>query len=92
MKYKFNEDVLLEEIKAYIDATYDQHYAAGSIQSMEFISSSGKGVGFTLGNIIKYADRYGKKAGSNRKDIIKIIHYGILALNEHDLGEVNEVK
>ena len=87
MKYKFNEDKLIQEIKEYIDSTYSQHYAGnGRIQSMDLISASGKGVDFTLGNVIKYSARYGKKDGDNRKDIMKIVHYGILALNEHDIG------
>jgi len=29
-------------------------------------------------NIIKYAMRYGKKEGYNKKDLLKIIHYTIL--------------
>ena len=93
MNYKFNEEILVKEIKDYIDATYSQHYAgSGKLQSMEFISSSGKGMDFCLANIMKYSDRYGKKDGYNRKDIIKIIHYGLLALNEHDIGVNSEIK
>jgi hypothetical protein len=93
MKYKFNEDNLIKEIGKYIDVTYTQHYAvSGRLQSMEFISSSGKGMDFCLANIMKYSDRYGKKDGYNRKDIIKIIHYGLLALNEHDIGVNSETK
>jgi hypothetical protein len=44
-------------------------------------------VGFTIGNIMKYAQRYGKKNGYNRKDILKIIHYAIMLLHVHDTGE-----
>jgi hypothetical protein len=40
--------------------------------------------GFTLGNIMKYAKRYGNKEGKNRKDLLKILHYGIIMLNVHD--------
>jgi hypothetical protein len=80
-RYIFEEDKLLEEIKQYIDSTYDQHYSMSKIQSTEFIIDSNHGVGFTIGNIIKYAQRYGKKEGYNRKDLLKVIHYAIIALH-----------
>ncbi len=90
IEYKFNEPELLEEIRDYIDQTYSEHYGQNKIQSAEFIISSGKGTGFCLGNVIKYADRYGKKDGYNRKDLVKIIHYGIIALYNHDLESDNQ--
>ena len=86
--YKFNEYVLLEEIRQYIDSTYDQHYSNNKLQATEVIMDNGHGEGFCLGNVSKYAQRYGKKgAGPEdfRKDLTKIIHYGILALYNHDL-------
>lgn len=81
--YSFNEDKLLAEIKFYIDKTYSGHYV-GNYQAMDVIHDSGHGMGFALGNVIKYAKRYGKKDGYNRADLLKLIHYGILALNCHD--------
>ena len=84
MEYKYNEDKLLEEIKQYIDLTYSQHYSLNKFQTTEFIIDSGHGEGFCIGNILKYAHRYGKKAGKNRKDLLKVIHYGIIALYTHD--------
>ena len=53
-------------------------------QASEFIFDNGHGVGFTIGNIMKYAQRYGKKNGHNRDDILKIIHYAIMLLHVHD--------
>ena len=38
---------------------------------------------------MKYAQRFGKKDGKNRKDLLKVIHYGIMALHNLDNGEVN---
>ena len=84
MNYKFDEGELLKQIQQYIDGTYDQHYAAGKIQSTEFIIDSGHGLGFTIGKIIKYAQRYGKKGGFNRNDLMKVIHYAIIALSIHE--------
>jgi len=81
--YKFNEGEILKEIQTYVDSTYEQHYATGKIQSTEFILDTGHGLGFTIGNIIKYAQRYGKKDGFNKKDLMKVIHYAIIALSIH---------
>lgn len=87
IKYKFNEENLINEIKRYVDKTYDGHYSKNQFQSSEFIMDCGHGMGFFLGNVLKYAQRYGKKDGNNRADILKIIHYGLLALNCHDEQE-----
>lgn len=84
--YKFDEDKYVQEIKDYIDATYGQHYSRNKFQATEFIFDSGHGVGFCIGDILKYAQRYGKKGSREdaRKDLMKVIHYGILALHVHD--------
>lgn len=84
MNYRFSEDKILAELKEYIDKTYDAHYSSGNIQATEFIEDAGHGMGFTLGNVMKYSQRYGKKNGHNRDDLLKIIHYGIIALAIHD--------
>ena len=47
------------------------------------ILDAGHGEGFCIGNIMKYAMRYGKKQGKNSKDLLKIIHYAIIALYLH---------
>lgn len=82
--YRYNEGEILEELKAYIDKTYGQHYSRSKFQASEFIFDNGHGVGFTVGNIMKYAQRYGKKNGHNRDDILKILHYAIMLLHVHD--------
>ena len=46
--------------------------------------AAGHGEGFCIGNIVKYALRYGKKEGRNRKDLLKILHYGIMLVYNHD--------
>jgi len=80
MKYKFNEDDVLNMVKNHILGTYDQHYSMEKIQSTEFIMDAGHGEGFCIGNIIKYAQRYGKKSGKNKEDLLKIIHYAVILL------------
>ena len=85
IEYKYSEDRILKELKEYIDKTYDQHYSQNKFQASEFIMDSGHGEGFCIGNIMKYARRYGKKNGYNRDDLMKVVHYAILALHNHDL-------
>tara|TARA_B100001248_G_C27390970_1_gene462321 strand:+ start:1571 stop:1915 length:345 start_codon:yes stop_codon:yes gene_type:complete len=93
IEYKFNEDELLKELKIYIDKTYSMHYSKNQFQSTEFIIDSGHGTGFLIGNIMKYAQRYGRKGSPEewRKDLMKIIHYSLLALYNHDNdGDLND--
>jgi len=91
MSYKYNEGELLKELKSYIDDTYNQHYSQNKFQATEFIIDSGHGEGFCIGNILKYAQRYGKKAGKNRKDLLKVLHYAIIALYVHNQKENRSV-
>jgi hypothetical protein len=77
---KFKEREALLILKNHILGTYDQHYSMNKIQATEFIFDAGHGESFCLGNIIKYAQRYGKKNGKNREDILKILHYAIMLL------------
>ena len=82
--YKFNEDKVVKKLQNYIDSTYNKHYGTGKIQATEFVIDSGHGEGFCIGNIIKYAQRYGKKNGHNEEDLLKIIHYAIILLGTHE--------
>ena len=88
INYKYDEDKALTELKTYIDNTYNEHYSKNKFQATEFIIDGGHGEGFCIGNILKYAQRYGKKGGKNRDDLLKVIHYGIIALyvNDHEVG------
>ena len=82
--YKYSEDEILDELKMYIDGTW-AHYSHNKFQATEFIMDSGHGEGFCIGNILKYAQRYGKKNGKDRNDLLKVIHYGIMALHNHNM-------
>ena len=88
--YKFNEDELIKDFKKYIDKTYQGHYSKNSFQASEFIIDCGHGMGFFMGNVLKYAQRYGKKDGYNRADILKILHYALMALHQHDINQSEE--
>lgn len=86
IQYKYNEGDLLRQVTDYVNATYGQHYSQNKYQATEFIIDGGHGVGFTIGNIMKYAQRYGHKGTPEdwRKDLMKVIHYAIIALYVHD--------
>jgi len=85
--YKFNENELIRELQDYIDSTYSAHYSRNKFQSTEFIIDCGHGQGFALGNVLKYVQRYGKKDGYNRADLMKVLHYALIALYNHDHEE-----
>jgi hypothetical protein len=84
--YKYREDELLDELKAYVDATYGEHYSRDKFQATEFIIDGGHGTGFCIGNVLKYGQRYGKKGTSAdaRKDLMKVLHYALIQLYVHD--------
>jgi|TARA_R100001082_G_C4354038_1_gene155929 hypothetical protein len=87
MEYKFNEQNTIEQIKRYVDSTYERHYGYGKYQATDMIIDAGYGEAFCIGNIMKYAMRYGKKPDSvtgeykNQGDLLKIIHYAIIAIH-----------
>lgn len=77
INYKHSEHEIMKEIIEYIDNTYSQN----KFKAMEFIIESGHGEGFCIGNILKYAQRYGEKDEKNRNDLLKVIYYTIIALH-----------
>jgi len=84
--YKFNENQYIEEFQKYIDSTYGAHYSTNKFQSTEVIIDRGHGTGFCMGNVDKYANRYGNKGTRDdaRKDLMKILHYALIQLHIHD--------
>ena len=79
MEYKFNEENIIQQVQRYVDRTYERHYAQGKYQATDMIIDAGHGEGFCMGNIMKYAMRYGKKEGRNQVDLLKLIHYAVIA-------------
>lgn len=84
--YKYNEAALIDEFRAYVDATYSQHYSRSRFQATEMIIDNGHGTGFCIGNVLKYAQRYGNKGTPDdaRKDLMKVLHYALIQLYIHD--------
>ena len=92
MEYKFNEDNIIQQVQRYLYVTYERHYAQGQYQATDMIIDAGHGKGFCMGNIMKYAMRCGKKEGNDPElDLLKIIHYAIIAIaledTEYHLGD-----
>lgn len=83
IEYKYAEGQILRDLEAYINNTYGSHYG-DKVQAQDLIISSGHAEGFYIGNIIKYASRYGKKNGHNKDDLMKVLHYAVLAMNHHN--------
>ena len=93
INFRYEEDKIMEQVLAHIIKTYTQHYSKDKYQATEFIIDGGHGEGFCIGNIMKYAQRYGKKDGYNKRDLLKVIHYGIIALYINEMEESeNETK
>lgn len=83
--YQLAEDQYLGELMEYIDATYSQHYAQYGPQTIVETMQKGDGLGCCRHNIRKYMDRYGHKDGYNRKDLLKLAHYAIFLIINHDM-------
>ena len=87
-EYKFKENIIVNDVMDYINKTYDSHYAkTKNYQATEIIIDQGHGTGFCMGNILKYAQRYGKKEGRNKNDLMKVIHYAIIQLSQDHYQE-----
>jgi len=90
MEYKFNEEEILLLVHRHINKTYEQHYSDGKYQATDMIVDAGHGEGFCMGNIMKYAMRYGKKNGKDYQDLLKIIHYAIIMLSTSHQSTTNK--
>ena len=84
--YKYSEERIIQNIRDYVDSTYGEHYSQTKYQATDFILDSDRGEGFCIGNIMKYAQRYGRKGTPEdwRKDLMKVIHYAIIMMHDHD--------
>lgn len=89
--FKYDEERLLKEFNDYVGDTYSKHYVGeDNIQSLDLIFATGHGEGFCTGNILKYGARQGKKAGQQRDDIMKTLHYALLLLYWYDKQEAKK--
>ena len=90
---KYNEERIIEEISRYIKGTYGEHYSTtkDGFQVQDLLRHLEIDKDFCQANAIKYLCRYGKKAGKNRKDLLKAIHYIVLLMSSEDTNEQVEI-
>ena len=81
-KYKYKEDRIINDFHAYIDKTYGQHYMTEeqNIECFDVWLALGDSMPTFRNTAIKYLWRYGKKHGSNKDDLLKVLHYVIMML------------
>ena len=100
--FRFEEDDTIRELYDYVASTYNAHYSGKkNLQATDLIIDAGHGTGFCVGNIIKYAKRYGKKGDGEqaKKDVMKILHYALILAYVHkvdcegeDIGTTEDVQ
>lgn len=89
--FKYKEDEKIKELLKYVENTYGEHYVNktendDTVQYLDVVFSkpNKRGLYFCTDNAGKYLNRYGIKEGHNRKDLMKALHYLLLALYNHD--------
>ena len=87
--WKYNEGPWLDKARAMIAETYSEHYSADDDSDIQVLDGWAarnlEGTEHTCINTAnKYLMRFGKKSGRNRKDLLKAIHYTVLALHFAD--------
>lgn len=86
IKYKYNEDKILSDLKTYLDNTYSQHYKTEDedIECFDAWIALGDATPTFRNTALKYLWRYGKKNGNNKLDLMKVLHYTVMCLhNDH---------
>lgn len=80
--YKYSEDKIIEDFKTYINKTYGQHYMTEeqNIECFDVWLALGDSMPTFRNTAIKYLWRYGKKHGSNKDDLMKVLHYTLMML------------
>lgn len=84
--YKYAEDRIISDFKAYIDKTYSEHYKTEqqNIECFDAWIALDDATPTFRNTALKYLWRYGKKNGSNKKDLMKALHYTLMCLyNDH---------
>ena len=86
IRNKYHEKEILQEIEEYVSGTYNGHYTGTkheyrNVQTIDLMASRDLASDFCQANILKYGSRYGSKDGSNKKDLLKVIHYAMLLLH-----------
>lgn len=82
VKYKYAEDEIIRDFTEYLNSTYGEHYMSDNekVECFDVWLALGDSVPTFRNTAIKYLWRYGKKDGSNKKDLFKVLHYTLMCL------------
>lgn len=82
ISYKYSEGQIISDFKDYIDSTYGEHYMTEdqSLECFDAWIALGDSTPTFRNTALKYLWRYGKKNGSNKKDLLKTLHYVLMCL------------
>lgn len=82
VNYKYAEDKIVKDFSEYLKATYSEHYMSqdSKIECFDAWIALGDSMPTFRNTAIKYLWRYGKKGGSNKKDLMKALHYTLMCL------------
>ena len=88
VKFKYFENLILEDLKEYLKSTYGEHYKGDQIECFDAWMALGDATPTFRNTAIKYLWRYGKKLhlGSvapkevDKKDLLKAMHYIMMML------------
>lgn len=86
ISYKYAEGQIINDFRDYINRTYTQHYQTKeeSLQCFDAWIALGDATPTFRNTAMKYMWRYGKKGGSNKDDLMKVLHYTLMCLyNDH---------
>lgn len=80
-EWKYGEGEVLEQLTKHLKGSYESHYSneRNDVQTLDIFEARGTLSDTSIDNAIKYLMRYGKKAGRNKKDLLKAMHYLVLA-------------
>ena len=80
--WHYGEGEILADLESHMKSTYTSHYTSENldkVQTIDVFAHRGTLGSTSIDNAIKYLMRYGKKNGKNEKDLIKALHYLVLA-------------
>lgn len=80
-EWKYGEGKVLSDLSDHLKRSYESHYSndMNGVQTLDVFEARGTLADTSIDNAIKYLMRYGKKAGRNKKDLLKAMHYLVLA-------------
>lgn len=94
ISYKYAENLIISDLKDYIDNTYNEHYKTEfkSVECFDVWIALGESTPTFRNTAIKYLWRYGKKNNNDKKDLMKSLHYIMMCLYVDHYKIINYVQ